>query len=36
MTRETLATSVTYDGASGVEPVTIEGEPLHIAVARAM
>ena len=36
VTRETLATSVTYDGAAGVEPVTIEGQPLHIAVARAM
>ncbi len=33
--RETLATSVTYDGAAGVEPVTIEGKPLHIAVSRA-
>ena len=33
--RETLATSVTYDGAGGVEPVTIEGQPLHIAVAKA-
>ena len=35
MTRETLAVSVAYDGASGVEPVTIEGLPLHIAVTRA-
>ena len=35
MARETLATSVAYDGAAGVEPVTIEGQPLHIAVARA-
>ena len=33
--RETLATSVTYDGATGVEPVKIEGHPLHIAVTRA-
>ena len=31
--RETLATSVAYDGAAGVEPVTIEGHPLHIAVS---
>ena len=33
--RETLATSVAYDGAAGVEPVKIEGHPLHIAVTRA-
>ncbi len=33
--RETLAISVAYDGAAGVEPVTIEGRPLHIAVTRA-
>ena len=35
VTRETLALSVTYDGASGVEPVKIEGLELHIAVSRA-
>jgi isoleucyl-tRNA synthetase len=35
LTRETLATSVAYDGVAGVEPVTIEGRPLHIAVTRA-
>ena len=33
--RETLATSVSYDGAGGVEPVRIEGQSLHIAVAKA-
>jgi len=33
--RETLATSVSYDGDVGAEPVTIEGRPLHIAVERA-
>jgi isoleucyl-tRNA synthetase len=34
--RETLATSVEFDGAGGaVEPVKIEGHPLHIAVTRA-
>ena len=33
--RETLATSVDFDGAHGVEPVKIEGHPLHIAVTRA-
>jgi isoleucyl-tRNA synthetase len=33
--RETLATSVSFDGAAGVEPVKIDGLPLHIAVARA-
>jgi isoleucyl-tRNA synthetase len=32
--RETLATSVTYDGTAG-EPVSIEGKPLHISVSRA-
>src|SRR3954467_460956 len=32
--RETLATSVTYDGTAA-EPVSIEGKPLHIAVSRA-
>ena len=32
--RETLATSVTYDGTAA-DPVTIEGKPLHIAVSRA-
>ena len=35
VTRETLAVSVIYDGVGGVEPVTIEGRPLHIAVSRA-
>jgi isoleucyl-tRNA synthetase len=35
VTRETLAVTVSYDGVGGVEPVTIEGRPLHIAVARA-
>ncbi len=34
VTRETLAVSVTYDGVGAVEPVTIEGRPLHIAVQR--
>ena len=34
MSRETLATSVSYDGAGGVEPVKIEGLPLHIAVTK--
>jgi isoleucyl-tRNA synthetase len=33
--RETLALSVSYDGASGVEPVKIEGLELRIAVSRA-
>ena len=33
--RETLATSVDFDGAHGVDPVKIEGHPLHIAVTRA-
>ena len=32
--RETLATSVTYDGTAA-DPVTIEGKHLHIAVSRA-
>ena len=32
--RETLATSVTYDGTAA-DPVTIEGKPLHISVSRA-
>jgi isoleucyl-tRNA synthetase len=31
---EVLATSVSYDGASG-EAVTVDGRPLHIAVERA-
>src|SRR4051812_20936715 len=31
---ETLAVSVSYDGATG-EPVKIEGKPLHIGVTRA-
>ena len=35
VTRETLAVSVVYDGVGGVEPVKIEGRPLHIAVTRA-
>ncbi len=35
VTRETLAVSVAYDGAGGIEPVAIEGRPLHIAVTRA-
>ena len=34
--RETLATSVDYNGAAGAEPVKIEGHPLHIAVSRAV
>jgi isoleucyl-tRNA synthetase len=34
--RETLATSVEFDGASAGEPVKIEGRPLHIEVTRAM
>jgi len=34
LARETLATGVTFDGAAG-EPVTIEGRPLAISVARA-
>ena len=33
LARETLATGVTFDGAAG-EPVTIEGRPLAISVAR--
>ncbi|MFL5782697.1 MAG: isoleucine--tRNA ligase [Thermoleophilaceae bacterium] len=32
--REVLATSVSYDGASG-DAVTVDGRPLHIAVERA-
>ncbi len=32
---ETLTVAAHFDGASGVEPVTIEGRPLHIAVRRA-
>ena len=35
VSRETLAVSVVYDGVGGVEPVKIEGRPLHIAVTRA-
>ncbi len=35
VTRETLAVSVSYNGVGGVEPVAIEGRPLHIAVTRA-
>src|SRR4051794_40166947 len=34
VSRETLATSVAYDGAGGVEPAKIEGLPLHIAVSK--
>jgi isoleucyl-tRNA synthetase len=34
VTRETLATTVTYDGVAAVEPVTIEGQELRIAVSR--
>jgi isoleucyl-tRNA synthetase len=34
--RETLATSVEFDGASAGEPVKIEGRPLHIEVTRAV
>src|SRR5919202_54174 len=34
LARETLAVSVSFDGAAGVEPVTIEGRPLHIGVTR--
>jgi len=33
LARETLATGVTFDGAAG-EPVTIDGRPLAISVAR--
>jgi isoleucyl-tRNA synthetase len=33
--RETLAVSVSYDGAADVEPVSIEGLALHIAVQKA-
>jgi hypothetical protein len=33
--RETLATSLSFDGGGGVEPVKIEGKELHIAVSRA-
>jgi isoleucyl-tRNA synthetase len=35
VTRETLATAITYDGAASVEPVKIEGLQLHIAVTRS-
>jgi isoleucyl-tRNA synthetase len=34
LARETLATEVVFDGAAG-DPVTIEGRPLAISVARA-
>jgi isoleucyl-tRNA synthetase len=34
LARETLAVSVTFDGAVNVEPVKIEGRPLHIGVTR--
>jgi isoleucyl-tRNA synthetase len=32
---ETLTVAAVFDGDAGVEPVTIEGRPLHIAVRRA-
>ena len=32
---ETLATSISYDGAGTGEPASIEGRELHIAVKRA-
>ena len=32
---ETLATSISYDGAAAGEPASIEGRELHIAVQRA-
>ena len=35
VTRETLALSVEYNGASAVDAVKIEGKPLHIAVHKA-
>ncbi len=35
VTGETLATSLSYDGASGGEQTAIEGKPLTIAVSRA-
>ena len=35
VTGETLATSLSYDGASGGETTAIEGKPLTIAVSRA-
>jgi isoleucyl-tRNA synthetase len=35
VTGETLATSLSYDGASGGETTAIEGRPLTIAVSRA-
>jgi isoleucyl-tRNA synthetase len=35
VTRETLATTIAYDGAAGVEAVKIEGLQLDIAVTRA-
>jgi isoleucyl-tRNA synthetase len=34
LARETLAVSVAFDGAAGVEPVQIDGRPLHIGVTR--
>jgi isoleucyl-tRNA synthetase len=34
LARETLAVSVAFDGAVNVEPVKIEGRPLHIGVTR--
>jgi len=35
VTGETLATSLSYDGAGGGEAASIEGLPLVIAVERA-
>jgi isoleucyl-tRNA synthetase len=35
VTGETLATSLSYDGANSADPVMIEGLPLTIAVERA-
>jgi isoleucyl-tRNA synthetase len=35
VTAETLATSLSYDGAGGGEQTAIEGKPLTIAVSRA-
>jgi hypothetical protein len=35
VTGETLATSLSYDGAGGGEAALIEGKPLTIVVERA-
>jgi hypothetical protein len=35
VTGETLATSISYDGADVGEPATIEGRELRIALERA-